>query len=341
MKKLGKILMWLVIVVVVLLVAAILTLPMTIGPIVKTAASVGGPKALGVPVSVGNVKLNALAGNLTVSQVKVGNPQGYSDRDAFAVDKVEVGLNMRSLLSDTIVVRKIQIDAPAISFESKDGKSNFDTMMANTKKASEEEKQQQQTEKEKKPGKKVVIDEFSLNNAKVSYASGITLGKAITVPLPSVTMRDIGKKSGGTTVADALTEVINGILGGLSQAVTGISGAASDLLKGVSGAADGLLKGAGDATKGATDALKGVTDGASDAASGAAKALKDVAGGATDAASGAAKGVTDALKSLTGGSAADGAKETAADATKSAEGTAKDATDAAKDAAKSLKKLFK
>ncbi len=339
MKKLGKILMWLVIVVVVVLLVAVLTLPMTIGPIVKTAASVGGPKALGVPVSVGDVKLNVLAGNLTVSQVKVGNPQGYSDKDAFAVDKVEVGLNMRSLMSDTIVVRKIQIDAPAISFESKDGKSNFDAMMANTKKASEEEKQK--TEKEKKPGKKVVIEEFSLNNAKVSYASGITLGKSITVPLPSLVIRDIGKKSGGATAADALTEVINGILGGLSQAVTGISGAASDLLKGVSGAADGLLKGAGDATKGATDALKGVTDGASDAASGAAKALKDVAGGATDAASGAAKGVTDALKSLTGGSAADGAKETAADATKSAEGTAKDATDAAKDAAKSLKKLFK
>ena len=339
MKKLGKILMWLVIVVAVVLLVAVLTLPMTIGPIVKTAASVGGPKALGVPVSVGDVKLNALAGNLTVSQVKVGNPQGYSDKDAFAVDKVEVGLNMRSLMSDTIVVRKIQIDAPAISFESKDGKSNFDAMMANTKKASEEEKQK--TEKEKKPGKKVVIEEFSLNNAKVSYASGITLGKSITVPLPSLVIRDIGKKSGGATAADALTEVINGILGGLSQAVTGISGAASDLLKGVSGAADGLLKGAGDATKGATDALKGVTDGASDAASGAAKALKDVAGGATDAASGAAKGVTDALKSLTGGSAADGAKETAADATKSAEGTAKDAADAAKDAAKSLKKLFK
>lgn len=339
MKKLGKILMWLVIVVVVVLLVAVLTLPMTIGPIVKTAASVGGPKALGVPVSVGDVKLNALAGNLTVSQVKVGNPQGYSDKEAFAVDKVEVGLNMRSLMSDTIVVRKIQIDAPAISFESKDGKSNFDAMMANTKKASEEEKQK--TEKEKKPGKKVVIEEFSLNNAKVSYASGITLGKSITVPLPSLVIRDIGKKSGGATAADALTEVINGILGGLSQAVTGISGAASDLLKGVSGAADGLLKGAGDATKGATDALKGVTDGASDAASGAAKALKDVAGGATDAASGAAKGVTDALKNLTGGGAADGAKETAADATKSAEGTAKDAADAAKDAAKSLKKLFK
>lgn len=289
MKKLGKILMWAVIAVVVLLVVAVLTLPMTIGPIVKTAASVGGPKALGVPVSVGDVKLNALAGNLTVSQVKVGNPQGYSDKDAFAVDKVEVGLNMRSLLSDTIVVRKIQIDAPAISFESKDGKSNFDAMMANAKKASEEEKKQ--TDKEKKPGKKVVIEEFSLNSAKVSFASGMTLGKALTIPLPSVTVRDIGKASGGTTAVDALTEVINGILGGLTQAVTGAAGAAGDLLKGAGGAAS-------EAAKGATDALKGVTGGATDAAKGATDAAAGAVKSAEDAAKGAADAAKDAAKSL-------------------------------------------
>jgi hypothetical protein len=287
MKKLGKILMWAVIAVVVLLVVAVLTLPMTIGPIVKTAASVGGPKALGVPVSVGDVKLNALAGNLTVSQVKVGNPQGYSDKDAFAVDKVEVGLNMRSLLSDTIVVRKIQIDAPAISFESKDGKSNFDAIMANAKKASEEEKKQ--TDKKKKPGKKVVIEEFSLNSAKVSFASGMTLGKALTIPLPSVTVRDIGKASGGASAVEALTEVINGIVGGLTQAVTGAAGAAGDLLKGASGAAS-------EAAKGATDALKGVTGGATDAAADAVKSAEDAAKGAADAAKDAAKSLKKLFK---------------------------------------------
>ncbi|HRR33635.1 MAG TPA: AsmA family protein [Kiritimatiellia bacterium] len=287
MKKLGKILMWVVIAVVALLVVAVLTLPMTIGPIVKTAASVGGPKALGVPVSVGDVKLNPLAGSLTVSQVKVGNPQGYSDKDAFAVDYVEVGLNMRSLMSDTIVVRKIQIDAPAISYESKDGKSNFDAMMANAKKASEEEKKQ--TDKEKKPGKKVVIEEFSLKNAKVSFSSGMTMGKALTIPLPSVTVRDIGKSSGGASAVDALTEVINGILGGLTQAVTGAASAAGDLLKGVGGAAS-------NAAKGATDAAAGAVKSAEDAAKGAGDAIKGVTGGASDAAKDAAKSLKKLFK---------------------------------------------
>jgi hypothetical protein len=285
MKKLGKILLGVVVVVVVLLLAVVLTLPMTIGPIVKTAASVGGPKALGVPVSVGDVKLNPLAGNLTVSQVRVGNPQGYSDKDAFAVEKVEVGLNVKSLLSDTIVVRKIQIDAPAISFESKNGKSNFDTMMANAKKASEAEKAK--SDKEKKPGKKVVIEEFSLNGAKVSYASDLTRGRALTLPLPSLTVRDIGKASGGTTFVEALTEVLNGILGGVTKALAGAAGAAGDLLKGAGGAA-------AEAAKGAGDALKNVAGGAGDAAGDAVKAAEDAAKSAADA----AKKAADSLKNL-------------------------------------------
>ena len=305
MKKLLKVLVGIVVVLVVLVLALVLTLPFTIGPIVKTAAAVGGPKALGVPVSVGDVKLSPLAGSLVISHVKVGNPKGYSDKNAFAVDKVEVGLSLKSLLSDTVVVKKIQIDAPAITFESKDGQSNFDAMMANAKKASEEEKAK--PDKEKKPGKKVIIEEFTLNSGKVSYASGLTLGKAMTIPLPSVTVRDIGKASGGTTFVDALTEVINGILNGLSQAVTGAAGSAGDLLKGLGGSASG-------AAKGATEALKGVTGGATDAAKGATDTLKGATGGATDAAS---------------------------DAVKAAENAAKSAGDAAKNTTDKLKKLFK
>ncbi|HOM59444.1 MAG TPA: AsmA family protein, partial [Kiritimatiellia bacterium] len=273
--------------------------------------------------------------NLTVLRFKVGNPQGYSDKDAFAVDKVEVGLNMRSLLSDTIVVRKIQIDAPAISFESKEGKSNFDTMMANVKKSSAEEKDKAKApEGEKKPGKKVIIEEFTLNNGQVAFTSGLTLGKGITLPLPSITVRDIGKESGGASAVEALTEVMNSVLGGLSKAVSGAASAAGDLLKGAGDAVSG-------AAKGATDALKGAASGAADAAKGVTDTLKGATSGATDA----AKGVTDTLKGVTSGAtdaakgATSGTTGTADDAVKTAEGTVKGAADAAKATTDKLKKL--
>jgi len=288
MKKLVKILLGIVVVLVVLVLAVVLTLPFTIGPIVKTAASVGGPKALGVPVSVGDVKLNPLAGSLTVSQFKVGNPKGYSDKEAFAVEKVEIGLSIASLLSDTIIVKKILIDAPAISYESKDGRANFDAMLANAKKSSEEEKAKKPHEK--KAGKKVVIEEFTLNGATLSFTSGLTMGKALTLPLPPVTVRDIGKASGGTTFVEALTEVINAIVSGLGQAISGAAGQTGDLLKGLGGSASDATKSAAAAAQGVTDAAKGATDTAGEAV----KAAEDAAKSASDA----AKATTDKLKKL-------------------------------------------
>ena len=268
MKKLGKMLAGIVLALVALVLVAALTLPLYIGPAVKAAAKVGGPAALGVPVSVGDVKLRPLLGVLTITQVKIGNPEGYSKGEAFAVEKVEIGLKTASLFSDTIVVQKILIDAPAIGFESKEGKSNFDAMLANAKKNAAE--QNAKKPEEKRTSKKLVIEEFTLNSGKVSYTSAVTFGKPVTLPLPSLTLRDIGKASNGATAADALTEIINGIVGGLTQAISDMAGSVNDVLK-------GSLKGATDATKGAGNALKGATSGATDAAKGATDAAKDAA----------------------------------------------------------------
>lgn len=303
MKKLGKFIIGIIVVLVVLALVLVLTLPLTIGPIVKQAAAVGGPKALGVPVAVGDVKFNPLAGRLAINQVKIGNPEGYSEKDAFAVDNIEVVLNINSLFSDTIVIKKVQIDAPAISYEVKNKLSNFDAMMANVKKAAEESKQEQEKtpgDKDKgKESKRVVIEEFSLNQAKIAYASGLTLGKSVTVPLPSVTVKDIGKsdsdaKSGGATPAEAATAILNGVMGGITKALTNIAGGAGDLLKGAGGAVSEGGEAAG-------KLIKGLGSSANEAVGDATSAAKDAAGTAKDAvkdAAGAAKEATKSLKKL-------------------------------------------
>jgi len=280
MKRLVKVILGVVVVLVVLALTVVLTLPLTIDPIVKTAASTVGPKVLGVPVSVEKVSLNPFAGRLIISRLVVGNPQGYSDKPAFAADKVDVDLKMTSLLGDVIVIEKIQVDAPAISYEAKDGASNFDAIQANAKKSSEADSNQPPAEikdAENKPDKKLIIELFALNSAQVSYSSDMTFGNVVTLLLPPVTVRDIGQDSGGVSPAEAVTHIVNAITAGLGQSVTAAAGQASDALK-------GLFKDSGETTG----------QGAADTASGAAKGVKDTA-------SEAAKGVSDA--------AADAAKE--------------------------------
>ena len=73
--------------------------------------------------------------------------------------------NIRSLLGgDTIVVKKIQVDAPNIAYESKDGVSNFDTIMANAKKSeTEDQAKKAEGNEAKKPAKnktKMILIKF-------------------------------------------------------------------------------------------------------------------------------------------------------------------------------------
>ncbi len=306
MKKFFRVLVGVIVVLVGLVLVVVLTLPLTINPLVKSAASTLGPKVLGVPVAVGKVALNPFAGRLIISQLSVGNPKGYSERAMFAVDKVDVDLKMTSLLGDVIEVEKIQVDAPAISYETRDGAANFDALQANAQKSADESKappaaeaksaEQQPTEK--KPGKKVIIELFALNDAKVAYSSGLTLGKSVTLPLPSITLRDIGKESGGASFMEATTKIVNAIVGGLGQAATAAAGQAGDLLKGAAGTA--------------SDAAQGAADTAAGAAKSAGAALKN-------------SGVTNALQGMSKGMS----------------GAARGVTNAAAEAAKNLKKMFK
>ncbi|MFO7937969.1 MAG: AsmA family protein [Kiritimatiellia bacterium] len=279
MKKIIKIAAGVVAVVLVLLIGFIATLPLTISPLVQKGAAAAGPKLLGVrTVSVGDVQLKPVAGQLILSDLKIGNPEGYSENDSFAVKTVDIDLKTSSLVrGDTIYIERIFIDAPAILYESQNGKSNFDTMLEKAQKAEKEQKEDRSSDDEAK--KKVVIEEFVLNGSTVAYSSKLTFGKAVTVPLPPIKMKDIGKDSGGVNAIEALEQVMSEILGGLRDAVTG---AASSI---GGGAADAARK-SGEAAKSAAEST---TAAAGDVADSAEKAAKDAAESAGKAAEDAGK----------------------------------------------------
>jgi hypothetical protein len=257
MKKITKVGLGFLLVLVALLLILIVTLPLTVNPLVKSAATTLGPKTLGVPVAVGEVQLNPFTGRLAVSGLRVGNPPGYSERPACAVEKMEVVLRLRSLLSDVIVIEKIQVEAPAISYESKEGLSNFDAIKANTQKAPAAEPAGESAAGNK-PEKKVIIELFTLKGAQVAYTSGLTFGKTVNVPLPALTLRDIGKESGGATAADAAAQVAKALSDELAQSV---KSAAGNLQTGLT-------------SSGTTNLLSGFGRGVSDAASNTTQRLR-------------------------------------------------------------------
>ncbi|MBQ9432554.1 MAG: AsmA family protein [Kiritimatiellae bacterium] len=256
MKKGVRIAVTAVTVIAVALVVLLVTLPLTICPIVKGAA-LAGEKVVGVPIKVGNVSMNPFNGSFSMSKVSVGNPQGYSTNACFAVDHMSVKMKMASLFSDTIVIDDITIKDPLIRYESKGGKSNFDAFTSGSKPKTTTDETGKETPKSDESGKKVVINHFKLSGAQVQFSSPLTMGAAVPVPTPDIELNGIGAKNGGITAVEAIKEIVSSVVVGIVKASANVVGGATDLVG--SGAKDigaGVKKMATGAVEGFKNLLK-------------------------------------------------------------------------------------
>ena len=197
--------------------------------------------------------LNPFSGKLRITEVHLSNPEGYKEPEAFGVSTVNVEVATCSLLTSTIHVKDITIQGSFVGITMENGTNNFMAILANLKSklgSSEEEKV-----KEEGPSKKIVIDHFELSGTRVKMG--------LTIPIPSITLNDIGKNSGGATFAEVGAEVKEAC----TKRMADFGGAASGLLKGAVGGAE-------DAVGKATEALGKRTESIGNGAKSAAESLK-------------------------------------------------------------------
>lgn len=285
-KRIVKILVCLVIIAV----AIVLTLPLWIGPVAKTATNTIAPKITKTHVHLGDFGLNFYTGNFHMGDFQLENPAGYSQREAATLGQIEVQLDPLSVASDVIHIQLIRIKDVFASYVSKDGVNNIDQILENAgvkggeEAAKPEEKPAEKKPADEKPAKKVIIDRFELSGVMVQLGP-------IPLPVPPLTLNDIGKKSGGATLEEAWNQISAvvlksvGVVGEQLQALGGLAG------EGAKQAAEAATKAVGQATDVANKAVSGAADAVSGAASSVGEGAGKVLGGATDAVSGAASTV--------------------------------------------------
>jgi uncharacterized protein involved in outer membrane biogenesis len=200
----------------------------------------------------------------------LGNPKGFETDHAISVDRISVDVNMRSLFSDTIQIKRVYIRAPDINYELALGTSNIGKILDGLSK--DEEKKKKEPSEKKKGRRKVVIDDLLIEDGKVHVAAKITGGLAAPIPLATIHMTDIGKDEGGASIADVIGIVFRTILTSVTGVVTG---AGKLVVEGVEGA--GKLVGEGVEAVGgaAVDGAKAVGD----AAGAAVKGIGSLFGG--------------------------------------------------------------
>jgi uncharacterized protein involved in outer membrane biogenesis len=258
-----KIIVRIVIVLLVVAVLAILAVGLFLDKAIKSAVETFGPQLTKVNITLQSVNLSLLSGSGAIKRLVVGNPQGFKTPSAITVGTASLTLKPSSLLSDKIVIKSINVQAPEITFETDLRANNLSKILANVQeatggKAKEPAKPQEPARpKEAKPAKKLQVDEFVISGGKVHVAVTALGSQAATILLPDIYLRDLGTGPDGITPGELTKQVLEALERGAAQAAAGavpdVGKTAADLTKGALGsgtnAVQSVTKGIGDLFK--------------------------------------------------------------------------------------------
>lgn len=243
-----KILLGIVIAIVVLVVVIALGLHFFLDGAVKKGVETIGPKMAKVDVKLDAVHISLLGGEGSLKGLEIGNPEGYKTPHAISVGTVAMALKPGSLLSDKIIIRSINVEAPEITFEGGLTDSNLKKILANLNETTSGPGSTNiagaTPKEEKKAGKKLEVDDFQITNAKLD--ANVTIpgigSKTMTLTLKPIHLTNLGTGPDGITAPELTKQVIQEIE---KQAVAAVTSESGDLTKALGNLTKGLGTNAG------------------------------------------------------------------------------------------------
>lgn len=217
--------------------AAVFWLSGNIDGLVKDAIAHYGGAMTQAKVGVDAVSIAPADGKGTISNLLIGNPAGFKTSHAIKVGRIDVDIDIGSATKDVIVIRRIAINAPDVIYEKGEAMTNFDAIQKNIAgylgpaDAKKDDK-----------GKKLIVEELTIRDAKAQASAAFMNGKTVNVPLPDITLRNLGKAKGGITPGELGQEIAGALKARLTGAVS----------------FDRLMKSTGEALDKAGAAVKGL-----------------------------------------------------------------------------------
>ena len=242
----------------VLLVVTVLLLVIFLGgQMIKEGVNRLGPQLLGVAVTLEDAHFRPLRGFVRLDGLVVGNPEGFQTESLFDMQKLEVELDVRSLFTDTIRIRRILIESPQITYEMGLRRTNLGALIEGM--APDAGETGAPHEKSKAPGKTVVIEELQIVAARARISTPGMGSMAVPVQLATITLNDLGGE--GQSTAQITGQVLKAVLGAVGNATLGVGGLVGDSAKGVMAVGGAAGEGAKAVAGAAGDGVRAVGSG--------------------------------------------------------------------------------
>ncbi len=181
--------------------------------LVRDAIGRYGTAMAGARVSVDSVQIAVADGKGSLGNLVVGNPAGFKTPHALKVGRVEIEIDPGSLASDVVVIRRIAVLAPDVIYEKGEAMTNFDALQKNIA-------AYLGPSESKAPGKKLIVEELTVRDAKAQASAAFMNGKTVAVPLPDIALHNLGKAKGGITPGELGQEITSALKAKLAAAVS-------------------------------------------------------------------------------------------------------------------------
>jgi hypothetical protein len=181
-----------------------------LGRLIEDGIEKHGPRLTGTEVALGGASVSLFSGEGELTNLRIGNPEGYSDDRAFDLGRIRIAIDPKSVASDVVRVRQVVVDGPKLLAEfDPAGRNNLKAILDHVKAAAGG------TSKAKTDsadgGKRMIIDEFRFENAEArALAPALKLDK--TLKLPPLVLRNLGAKQGGAAAGDIANQILRPII---------------------------------------------------------------------------------------------------------------------------------
>lgn len=208
-----KIIVGLFVFVVVLVIGGFIAGIVFLGDLIKTGVEAAGPEVTKVDVKLASASVSALNGQGELNGLTIGNPQGFKTPSAIKVEKASMAVDVRSLLSDKIIVKSLRMNAPEITFETDLKSSNLGKLLENVQASVQAltggSASSSPSKESSGKSKKIQVDEIVLTAAKVNVSATALGGKQLSLTLPDIEIKGLGTGGDGLTAAELTQKILS------------------------------------------------------------------------------------------------------------------------------------
>lgn len=155
--------------------------------VVKAALEQLSPSMIGAQVDAQSVDVSPQEGRITLRGLDVGNVPGYASKYALRVDDLKIIVDPMTVTNDVVVIREIVIDVPRISYERGPRAINLQPILQRL---------------EARFKRKVVVERLEIRGGRILVTVTGAKGQGLTIELPTVLLRDLGRDKGGLTIRE-------------------------------------------------------------------------------------------------------------------------------------------